>query len=215
MPTPTGLAQPNELPDRELLCTASGQVMVDKKTARSLMDLIREYYEGRKASVKVNLAEEYRSGKKANVAAWSVMEFNTAAPSDSQILWESRGTAKVGGVVVDKFVLHHSRELMMPLLFIHQDSKEKRETLLWFGEKGKATAADWDELQKRLRAGYDIMTFDFRGMGETRMPFTAVSPDDPAPGKLDFDHAYANAISGVLANHIYNSLLTGRPYFTK
>src|SRR5205814_3660768 len=45
------------------------------------------------------------------------------------------------------------------------------------------------------------------------MPYTAVSPDDPALGALDFDHAYVNPISGVLANHVYNSLLTGRPYF--
>jgi hypothetical protein len=30
---------------------------------------------------------------------------------------------------------------------------------------------------------------------------------------LDFDHAYVNPISGVLANHVYNSLLIGRPYF--
>ena len=45
------------------------------------------------------------------------------------------------------------------------------------------------------------------------MQFTAVSPDDPALGKLGFDEAYRNSLSGVLANHVYNSLLTGRPYF--
>src|SRR5882762_2450565 len=45
------------------------------------------------------------------------------------------------------------------------------------------------------------------------MPYTAVSPDDPELGALDFDHAYINPISGVLANHVYNSLLAGRPYF--
>ena len=45
------------------------------------------------------------------------------------------------------------------------------------------------------------------------MPYTAVSPDDPLLGKLDFDHAYMNPLSGVLANHVYNSLLSGRPYF--
>src|SRR5262244_638788 len=50
-------------------------------------------------------------------------------------------------------------------------------------------------------------------MGETRMPFTAVSPDDPTLGKLDFDQAYGNSLSGVLANYVYNSLLTGRPHF--
>ena len=101
----------------------------------------------------------------------------------------------------------------MPLLFIHEDSDKERKVLLWFSETGKAAAADWGELQKRLREGYDIVTFDFRAMGETRMPFTALSPDDPALGKPDFDQAYANALSGVLANHVYNSLLTGRPYF--
>ena len=57
---------------------------------------------------------------------------------------------------------------------------------------------------------HDIWDYD---MGETRMPFTAVSPDDPTLGKLDFDQAYSNSLSGVLANHVYNSLLTGRPYF--
>jgi len=45
------------------------------------------------------------------------------------------------------------------------------------------------------------------------MAYTAVSPDDPLLGELDFDHAYVNPISGVLANYVYNSLLTGRPYF--
>lgn len=213
MPVRTGLAQPNELPDDDLRCTTSGQVMVDKKDARSLMDVIREYYQGRKASVKINLVTAYRNGEKTRVAEWSVAEFKGAPAKDSQILWESRGTTKVGAVLVDKFVLYHSGGLEMPLLFVHQDSKEKRELLFWFGENGKATPANWGELQRQLEAGYDVMTFDFRGMGETRMPFTAVSPDDPALGNLNFDAAYANSISGVLANHVYNSLLTGRPYF--
>ena len=213
MPIRTGLAQPNELPDRDLRCTASGQIMVDKKDARSLMDVIREYYEGRKASVKINLVTAYRNGERSRVAERSVTEFKGAPADDSQILWESRGATKVGAVRVDKFVLYHSAGLEIPLLFVHLDSQEKRDLLFWFGENGKATPADWGELQKQLQAGYDVVSFDFRGTGETRMPFTAVSPDDPALGNLSFDEAYANSISGVLANHIYNSLLTGRPYF--
>ena len=78
---------------------------------------------------------------------------------------------------------------------------------------GKATAADWPDIKKYVEQGYDVVSFDFRGLGETRMLYTAVSPDDPTLGALDFDHAYVNSISGVLANHVYNSLLTGRPYF--
>jgi len=45
------------------------------------------------------------------------------------------------------------------------------------------------------------------------MSYKAVSPDDPALAKLDFDHAYVNPLSSVLADYVYNSLLTGRPYF--
>lgn len=213
MPLRTGLAQANEMPGRDLLCTPSGQVMVQKKDARSLLDLVREYYQGRKFASKHDLAAAYRSGERTRVTRSKVTEFAGQPARDDQILWERRGATRLGGIVVEKFLLHHSSELRMPLLFIHQDSNEKRDTLLWFGEAGKATATDWGELQKRLREGYDIVTFDFRGMGETRMPFTAVSPDDSTLGKLNFDQAYGNSLSGVLANYVYNSLLTGRPHF--
>src|SRR4030095_11404409 len=131
-----------------------------KKDARSLLAVIREYYEGRKSSTKFNIATAYADGERRRFADSRVAEFKGAPAAASQILWESRGTAKVGNVLVDKFVLGHSGGLKMPLLFIHRDSNEKRDALLWFGETGKATAADWGELQKRLSEGYDIVTFD-------------------------------------------------------
>src|SRR5947207_15354988 len=110
-------------------------------------------------------------------------------------------------------MLRHSELLEMPLLYIHKSAADKRTVLLWFSGNGKASAADWPEIKKYADEGYDIVSFDFRGLGENRMPYTAVSPDDPALGALDFDHAYVNSVSGVLANHVYNSLLIGRPYF--
>ena len=72
---------------------------------------------------------------------------------------------------------------------------------------------DWPEIVKYLDEGFDVITFDFRGMGETRMPYKAVSEDDPSFAQLDFDRAYVNPLSSVLADYVYNSLLTGRPYF--
>jgi pimeloyl-ACP methyl ester carboxylesterase len=81
------------------------------------------------------------------------------------------------------------------------------------GESGKASAQDWFKLTKYLEAGYDIITVDPRGQGETRMPYKAISPDDPSLAQLDFDHAYVGPLSGVLADYVYNSVLTGRPYF--
>ena len=45
------------------------------------------------------------------------------------------------------------------------------------------------------------------------MRYTATSIDDPTLGTLDYEHAYVSPVSGVLANHVYNALLTGRPYY--
>jgi hypothetical protein len=79
-------------------------------------------------------------------------------------------------------------------------------------ENGKAGPQDWPELTRYLDQGYDVVSLDPRGLGETRMAYKAISPDDPELAKLDFDHAYMNALSGVLADYVYNSLLNGRPY---
>jgi hypothetical protein len=45
------------------------------------------------------------------------------------------------------------------------------------------------------------------------MSYKAVSEDDPSLSKKSFDEAYVNPLSSVLADYVYNSLLTGRPYF--
>ncbi len=213
MPLRRGLLTAKELPDKDLLCTQSGQVMLDEKDARSLMDVIREYYEEHKSSTQRNLPEQYQKSKPADIEKWTTVQFTGAPPAANQITWESQGSTKFGEFQIDKYVLRHSRVLVMPLVYIHKSAGEQRDALLWFTENGKATSSDWPQIESLLRSGHDIVTFDFRGLGETRMPYTAVSPDDPLLGKLDFDHAYINPLSGVLANHVYNSLLARRPYF--
>ncbi len=213
MPVRSGLPPVKELDNESLRCTRTGQVLLDYRDARSLMGLIREYYIGHKTGTARQLAAEYYGEKYSGVKDWLVDEYRGAPPQDRQITWESVGSAKVGEVAIDRYVLHHSVELEMPLLYIHNAGADDRKVALWFQENGKATAEDWPEIETYLDQGYAIISFDFRGLGETRMPYTAVSPDDPLLGVLDFDHAYVNPISGVLANYVYNSLLTGRPYF--
>ncbi|OLB25667.1 MAG: hypothetical protein AUH13_30010 [Acidobacteria bacterium 13_2_20CM_58_27] len=213
MPVRSGLPPVKELDNESLRCTRTGQVLLDYRDARSLMGLIREYYIGHKTGTARQLAAEYYGEKYSGVKDWLVDEYRGAPPQDRQITWESVGSAKVGEVAIDRYVLHHSVELEMPLLYIHKSGGGDRRVALWFQENGKATAEDWPEIERYLNLGYEIISFDFRGLGETRMAYTAVSPDDPLLGELDFDHAYVNPISGVLANYVYNSLLTGRPYF--
>ena len=213
MPIRRGLITPKQLPDADLLCTRTGQVMLDQSDARSLMDEIRDYYEERKSANHAALGELYKKYQSAHNKGWAIAEFRGTPPTERQILWEMIGSTRVQDVILDKYLLHHDKLLQMPLLFIHKDSPQKRDVLLWLGDHGKANALDWPQIKKQLEAGHDVVTFDLRGRGETRMQYTAVSPDDPSLGKLDPEHAYANSISGVLANYVYNSLLVGRPYF--
>jgi pimeloyl-ACP methyl ester carboxylesterase len=211
--SPKDSVVPKELPDQDLLCTKSGQVMVDERDARSLMDVIHEYYEAHKNGPARRLKEEYLRGHPIGITQWKVSEYTGLAPREGTIAWESAGTVRVGDVSIDKYLLYHSGALKMPVLHFHRLSEPNHPLLLFFNESGKATAENWLEIQRQLNEGFEILSVDFRGLGETRMAYTAVSPDDPALGKLDFNHAYMNSLSGVLANHVYNALLTGRPYF--
>ncbi len=212
MPVRTGLPPVKELDGETLRCTRTGQVLLDYSDGKPLTDEIREYYEQHKSGNTRALAKEYYGDKYSGVKNWLVSEHAGVLPQAREITWEAAGSSKVEDATIDRYLLRHSVELEMPLLYIHKPGGE-RKAALWFQENGKATAEDWPEIEKYLNQGFDIISFDFRGLGETRMPYSTVSPDDPLLGKLDFDHAYVNPISGVLANYVYNSFLTGRPYF--
>ena len=101
----------------------------------------------------------------------------------------------------------------MPLLHIHNAAHSGHKWLISVNKNGKIGVADWPVVMNRVKAGFDVISFDFRGLGETRMHYTAVSEDDPSLALPDFDKAYVNPLSSVLADYVYNSILTGRPYF--
>jgi hypothetical protein len=201
-----------ELDEKALQCTRTGQVMLDFPNARSLMDEIRDYYEHQKGGSTSDLKTLYYSGLHPGITSWAVSEFQGAAPNSGEIKYELTGTSELGEIAIDKYVLHHGRYLGMPLLWIHKLGQQSRPILLWFGNAGKPTAQDWPELAKYIQGGYDIISFDPRGLGETRMRYKAISPDDPLLAHLSFDQAYESPVSGVLADYVYNSILTGRPY---
>jgi hypothetical protein len=85
--------------------------------------------------------------------------------------------------------------------------------LLDLSYEGAATAPDPHGVERRLADGWEIVSFDGRALGENRIRYKAVSVDDPTLAPPTEEEAYASPLSGVLANHVYNALLTGRPYF--
>jgi cephalosporin-C deacetylase-like acetyl esterase len=213
LPARRDLPAVKELDEKTLQCTRTGQVMLDFEDARSLMDAIREYYTEHKNLPAKTLRPLYYSDLYPRINSWLVAEFQGEIPGREEIRWETRGSSQFEGVTIEKYVLHHSRYLELPLLYFHKADGVQRPVVLWLGKNGKASAQDWTSLMKYLDAGYDILSIDPRGLGETRMAYKAASPDDPALAGLDFDHAYVSPISGVLADYVYNSILTGRPYF--
>jgi pimeloyl-ACP methyl ester carboxylesterase len=213
MPVRRGLPPVEKLEEGELRCTKSGQVMLEFGDARSLVELIRDYYNQQKRVRSSTLAREYFGNGYSGIKNWAVDHYQGVEPASGRIDWEFLGSTTTGGVSIDRYSLHHSGRLEIPLLYIHRLSVNQQKVVLWFQENGKAKLEDWPEIEKYLNANYEIVSIDFRGLGETRMPYKALSPDDPAMAQPDFDRAYSDPRSGVLADFVYNSLLTGRPYF--
>jgi hypothetical protein len=193
-----------------LRCTPTGQVRVDLP-GRSLPEIIRE--EWRHAPRPPGgLRELYRDGA-PDVARWTVVEKGRGPAAADTIAWEPAGTSRVGDVRIDRYRLHHDEPLVIPVVHVHRESASGSRLLVALSLEGKLAAADWPAIVRALDAGQDIVTFDLRGVGENGMRYRAASGDDPTLAEADAARAYFNPLSGVLANHVYNSLLTGRPYF--
>jgi hypothetical protein len=192
-----------------LLCTPRGQVRQDLG-GRSLLEVIREDSR-RRGGAPASLAALYRGAGDPGIASWPVVPFAGWAPRDA-IAWEAAGQDRVGNDVIERYRLHHSGGLVVPLLRVRREGAPPGNVLVRLSLEGKIRAADWPWVEARLAEGHEVVSFDPRGLGETRMRYKAASIDDPDLAPKDEDAAYASPLSGVLANHVYNAQLLGRPY---
>src|SRR5215472_14496368 len=133
----TGLPVVKELDGDTLRCTQTGQVLVDYRDARSLMEVIRQYYEEHKSGSTRTLAKEYYGNKYGGVKNWRVRENTGVLPQAGEITWKAAGSSKLGEATIDRYLLRHSAQLEMPLLYIHKSGSGKRKVALWFQENGK------------------------------------------------------------------------------
>jgi dienelactone hydrolase len=209
---PAGQPMPSvkTLEPSALLCTRSGQVRVDLP-GRSLLDVIRDDSRRRSGAAAASIAELYRGPGYPGIANWPVVPFAGWAPRDA-IAWEAAGEDRVGTAVIDRYRLYHSGRLVIPLVHVRREGAPRGNVLVPLSLEGKIRVADWPWVEERLGEGHEVVSFDPRGLGETRMRYKAASIDDPDLAPKDEDAAYASPLSGVLANHAYNAQLLGRPY---
>lgn len=210
LPLRHALAPTKTLDEITLQCSRTGQVMLDFSDARSLMDDIRQYFEDHKTGVHSGLRALYYSADHPAVDKWKISEYSGVPPETGAISWQRIGEATFGDVNVDRYLLRHSHDLELPLLWIHKSSVQPRPILILLST---SSSPGWAEFAKRIKEGYDVLAFSPRGLGDTRMPYKVESPDDPALAKMSADESYFSPISGVLADYSYNAILTGRPYF--
>ena len=208
-PVSSGLGVAKTLAPEALWCTPSGQVREDLG-GQSLMEVMRDEARARQSPPRT-IGELYRGSGYPGVRDWPVVAFAGTAPRGA-IAWEAAGTDRVGTAIIDRYRLHHGGGLVIPLVHVRREGGPRGDFLLRLGLEGKIRPGDWPEVEARLAEGHEVVSFDPRGLGETRMRYRATSIDDPALAPPDEEAAYASPLSGVLANHVYNAQLLGRPY---
>jgi hypothetical protein len=71
------------------------------------------------------------------------------------------------------------RRLVLPLVHLHREGARPEKLLLRVGLEGKLPAQEVGGGGGPPRRGYDVVSFDARGLGETRIRYRVVSNDDP------------------------------------
>src|SRR5450755_3288725 len=87
LPARRGLPPVRQLDEKALQCTRTGQVMLDFENARSLMDVIREYYLEHKNQPAKTLKQLYDSELYPRINSWSIGEFQGNIPGREEVRW--------------------------------------------------------------------------------------------------------------------------------
>ncbi|MBW7995459.1 MAG: prolyl oligopeptidase family serine peptidase [Candidatus Glassbacteria bacterium] len=197
----------------ELNATKSGQVRVEYPDGKHFLELVRDYYHKRKDSRSIGIRDIYHGRNYPGIARWTVVPWRYGK-SLQEIGWEAAGSAEHNGYTIDRYVLHHSGLLSIPVLHVKSNAGSAgSRAILWLGHRRKLGEDNFNQVEQLLEQGYDVISFDFRGQGENMMRYAVASIDDPRLAAVALKEQYYSQLSGVMANYVYNTLLTGRPYF--
>jgi hypothetical protein len=197
----------------ELNVTGSGQVRLEYPEGKHLLELVREHYRQNRTVESLDIVELYRGGGYPDIDRWTVREHDHSWDSQA-VGWEAAGSGEHGGYPVDKYVLHHSGLLELPVLHVRPAGiSAERKVMIWLDHRRKLNEDSFQLVEPLLADGWEIVSFDFRGQGENMMRYAVASIDDDRLAAVALERQYYSQVSGVMANYVYNTLLTGRPYF--
>ncbi len=210
-PSVSSLPAVAPLPEKELLCTRSGQVSLEFSDARPMTDFIRRRFEENQGKERIKIATLYRSGLYPGIQNWPVIP-DEGDSSSQKICWKKIGNVESGVWQWDQYQLRHSTRLRIPLVHIHARNGGKGRLVFWIKENGKANSQDWPAILSLLQKGMEVVSYDFRGQGEDSMAYSTTGVDAASGGSAGMIK-YDDPLNSVLADYVYNSLLIGRPYF--
>lgn len=210
-PSASSLPAVAPLPEKELLCTRSGQVSLEFSDAQPMTDFIRQHFEENQGKERTKIATLYRSGLYPGIQNWPVIPDEADSPA-LKIYWKKIGNLENGPWQWEQYQLRHSGRLRIPLVHIHAQNGGKGPLVFWIKENGKANAQDWPAILSLLQKGMEVVSYDFRGQGEDSMAYSTTGVDAASGGSAGMIK-YDDPLNSVLATYVYNSLLIGRPYF--
>ena len=186
--------------------------MREDLAGRSLVEVIRD--DARAAAARGADARRRSTAARATPASATGRSCpSRARPRATRSPGRRSARDRVGAAVVDRYRLHHGGGLVIPLVHVRRDGGAARASCgLRLGLDGKIGPADWPEVEARLEEGHEVRVVRPARAGRDAHALQGGLDRRPRARSADEEAAYASPLSGVLANHVYNAQLLGRPY---
>ncbi|MEO8861210.1 MAG: acetylxylan esterase, partial [Ginsengibacter sp.] len=180
------------LPQRDLLCSKTGQVSTDFPNEVSLSERNLKQFDNLKESRKAFLKHD------SNFIHKKIAELLGLNLHDKKINVDTTGAVKNNNIIYKKLILRKKDEIPLPVLIINSKGQRPDKIIIWLNEKGKDELADSLSLiQSYLDKNDAVFLCDVSGTGETE--------DNPEfNDKKFYNREYRNAL---LALHIGKSMV--------
>lgn len=142
----------------ELRVTRSGQ-LADSVGGKTVYDLLREEASAMAESRTASGAESMEAVREV---ARKLAGYREPEPTDHPVF---AGRTVVDGVLIEKYLLKGEGDYVLPGLLLLPEGQEKVSGILYLHPAGKAAEAR-GEMERIVRLGYAVMSFDALGIGE-------------------------------------------------